>query len=41
MRPTPLDYIRIGSKTEAAARDGDVRFTPEIGLGSRVYEYTP
>ena len=29
------------SKTEVAARHVHVRFTPETGLGSRVYEYTP
>ena len=27
--------------TEVAARYRDVSFTPETGLGSRVYEYTP
>jgi hypothetical protein len=30
-----------GPKTEAAARRGDVRLTPETGLNARVYEYTP
>ena len=38
---SPACEVRFGSKTEAAARHGDVRFTPETGLGSRVYEYTP
>jgi hypothetical protein len=32
--------VGYGSKTEATAHHGDVRFTPETGLGSRVYEYT-
>jgi len=47
--PLPANSGRLGavgegpsrSKTEVAARHRDVRFTPETGLGSRDYEYTP
>jgi hypothetical protein len=39
--PRPKLDFRKGSKTEAAARHGNVCFTPETGHGSRVYEYTP
>jgi hypothetical protein len=31
----------VGVKDGSCGSSGDVRFTPETGLGSRVYEYTP
>jgi hypothetical protein len=43
VRPFGRDWrnVRLGSKTEAAARHGDVRFTLEPGPGSRVYDWRP